>query len=280
MMHVFILLISSFYFATGQTFDVSNQGISNMSDYPMPSHIKYAIFFNNSIQQVPISYFTNHADLFQITLSNNPLSDIANFTFSAVPTLRLLIIKYHQLTNIEKYAFSGLTHLTKLTLLNGLINTIHPQSFQDTRDITQMFLSWNKLSVIHKELFAPLHKLEILQIHDNKLHFIEEGSFKYNTLLGNVMLQSNLLESFPSSLFNMEDHSCNIGWFAFYWNPVNCNESLCYLKRAENDENNWITLKYPNLLTCTGGNLNGRKWNTIKIEEICAGRFMSVCLSI
>ncbi len=248
-----------------------------MSDYPMPSNIKYAFFTNNSIQQVPISYFTNFADLFQITLSDNPLSNIANFTFSTVPSLRLLLFSYHQLTQIEKYAFSGLIHLTRLTLSHGLIRTIHPESFQDNTEVTHLWMSWNKLSVIHRELFAPLHKLEVLQIHTNGLHWIEDGSFKYNTLLINLAFQNNFLESFPSSLFNMEDHSCNIEWFAIYYNPINCNESMCYLKHAEKD---WITFKYPNILTCTWGNLNGRKWNTLQIEDICAGRSLSVCMSV
>ena len=276
MMYVFILLSSLHCVTTGQTFDVSSQGISNMSEYPMPSNIKYAIFLNNSIQQVPTSYFTNYADLFQITLSKNPVSNIANFTFSAVPSVKLLIIRYHLLTKIEKYAFSGLVHLKKLTLLNGLIHTIHPDSFQDTTEMTHLWLSWNKLSVIHKELFAPLHKLQILQIHDNELHLIEEGSFKYNTLLGNLMLQNNLLESFPSYLFNMEHHTCTIG-LDLYWNPINCNKSMCYLLFAEKD---WINFKHPHLLTCSGGNFHSRTWNTLEIEDLCTGRFPSLCVSV
>ncbi len=272
-MYVFILRCALFSVATAQSFDKNSQGISNMSEYPMPSNTKYVTFFNNSISEVPVSYFTNYADLFQIILSNNPLSKIANFTFSGVPSVQKVIIKYSQLTQIEKYAFSGLIHLKKLTLLNGLIHTIHPESFQDNINITELYLSENKLSVIQKELFAPLRKLQVLQIHTNELHWIEEGSFKYNTLLGNLALQNNLLESFPSSLFDMEHHSCNIGWFAIYYNPINCNESMCYLKHAEKD---WITFKYPNILTCCGGNLDGRTWNTLQIEDICAGRSLSL----
>ncbi len=273
MIYALILLCSLLYIATGQSFDKSSQGMSNMSEYPMPSNIKYATFFNNSISEVPVSYFTNFADLFMITLSNNPLSNIANFTFSGVPSVGKVIIKHHELTYIEKYAFSGLINMVKLTLTYVLIHTIHPESFQDNINITELYLSWNKLTVIQKELFAPLQKLEILQIHTNELHWIEGGSFKYNTVLGNLALQNNLLTSFPSSLFDMKHHSCNIGWFAIYYNPINCNESMCYLKHAEKD---WITFKYPNILTCTGGNLDGRTWNTLQTEDICASRSLSV----
>ncbi len=98
MMYVFILLCALLSVATAQSFDKSSQGISNMSDYLMPSNIKYVTFFNNSISEVPISYFTNCADLFQIIRSNNPISNIANYTFSGVPSVQKVIIKYSQLT--------------------------------------------------------------------------------------------------------------------------------------------------------------------------------------
>ena len=207
-------------FTAGTTFNKINQGITDITNHPIPAGTTQVKFQENSISRVPEGYFENLPSLDSINLYSNLISDIDDYAFVAVAT------------------------------------------------VTWLNLAENKLEIIREQMFSGLTNLRVLYLQYNLVQRIEPGSFRDNTALTTLYLSYNLLQTLPESMFDLDNHPNNLQHDGLYMynNPLVCNQSICWLKQAEQD---WILLSRPDLIVCTGpGDLIGRTWDNITTHDL------------
>ncbi len=133
----------------GQTFEKANQGITNLTAYPIPADTHLARFGQNAISEIPQGYF------------------------AAAPNIAGIYLQINQLTVIKKHMFAGLVSLVEIHLTDNKINLIEPESFKDNRHLRILQLHYNLLQTITESVFDPLTHpgaLHTFYICENPLH--------------------------------------------------------------------------------------------------------------
>ncbi len=113
------------------SFNMGNQGISNLTTYPVPANTLYFMFHNNLISDIPLGYF------------------------DSAPSLLTIYLQINQLKVIEKHMFAGLPDLQTLRLQQNQIHTIQPHSFKDNRALVELNLRHNSLQTLPESMFDP-----------------------------------------------------------------------------------------------------------------------------
>ena len=104
-----------------------------------------------------------------------------------------------------------------------------------------------------------------LYLHNNLIENIENESFKNNLALNRVELHDNLLRTLPGCMFDPLNHPSHIRHFRISGNNLSCNETLCWLRYAEQ---NWITLYQPDQIVCGEGALKDWTWDAISLQDL------------
>ncbi len=131
--------------SAGTSFTYSNQGITNVTAYPIPAGTTQWNFGGNSISIIPAGYF------------------------ATTPTITVIYLGGNSLTVIEKHMFSGLPDLSDLRLTNNKIHTIQPESFKQNTALTRLQLNNNFLQTLPETMFD-------INDHPNNLKFHIHGN--------------------------------------------------------------------------------------------------------
>ncbi len=199
--------------------------------------------FDKSSQGITtmISY-TIPAGTTWVKFPGNSISHVPANYFQNLPALNTISLRYNQISTIADYAFNGVPSVTIIEL------------------------QYNQLDVIRTYMFSGLVNLRELYLYNNHIRTIESGSFRDNIALNILALQENELQNVPRCMFDPENHPAALYPLYLYNNPLKCESSLCWLKRAEGD---WITLAYPTSIVCSGpAALSGRTWYSLTEQEL------------
>ena len=257
----------------GPVFDKSDHGITNanLMDFPIPADLEEVWLEDNDISWIPVGYFKNVSVLLIIDLYSNQISDIQDFAFAAAPSIEKIDLNNNKLSIIKKLMFSGLPHLEVLDLHDNEIHTLEVDCFRENEALLELYLQENEISVITKLTFSGLQHLEVLKLHKNAIHTLELDCFRENAVLEVLTLQHNQLHTLPQCIFDGENHPTGLHHLAVHNNPLVCDSSWCWVRQAEQE--NWITLKLPQQMVCTGPELLAdQKWNHLSTLDICTGR--------
>ena len=209
-MYITQILLASWPFvfigiSAGTTYDGFNQGITNVTEYPIPLGTLYYRFHRNSIRDIPPGYFA---------------------------------------------AASTLTHI---------------------------YLYDNKLTVVEKHMFSGLPWLRELNLWSNMIHKVQSECFKENQALTTLILHENRIQVFPESMFDPQNHPSLLQDFYIHYNPLQCDESISWLKRADGD---WLNVRNPHLVVCDGPPvMQGCKWDDLTIQDLQTGKNMLAFIS-
>ncbi len=129
-------------------FKINNQGITDVTEYPIPNGTTKWNFFGNSISVIPPGYF------------------------ATTPTITVIYLGMNSLLVIEKHTFAGLPDLSDLRLNDNKIHTIHPESFKENMALKLLQLNDNRLQTLPETMFD-------ITDHPNALN----SFFIYNNLL-------------------------------------------------------------------------------------------------
>ena len=131
--------------SAGTSFTFSNQGITDVTAYPIPAGTTQWNFAWNSISVIPLGYF------------------------ATTPTITVIYLGMNSLVVIEKHTFAGLPDLSDLRLNGNKINTIQAQAFKDNTALKRLQLNGNFLQTLPGPMFD-------LNNHPNNLKFHIHGN--------------------------------------------------------------------------------------------------------
>jgi Leucine-rich repeat (LRR) protein len=140
-------------------------------------------------------------NLNHLTLWNNKIKSIEDYSLSHLIALTELNLSSNQLTFISKEMFSGLRNLTLLTLWNNNIKSIEDDSFSHLIALTELNLGSNQFTSIIKGMFYGLPNLTLLNIINNKIKSIEADSFIHLIALTELDLTGNPLTEIGAKAF-------------------------------------------------------------------------------
>ncbi len=172
----------------------------------------------------------------------------------------------NSLTHVPAGYFKNLPNLDRILLSMNLISDVDDFAFSAVPTVTDVYLGDNELSLIRKNMFAGLFNLFELRLNSNRIHTVEPGSFNDNNALYILNLNGNSLQTLSECVFDPANHPTNLAYFSFASNPIQCDQSWCWVKQAESD---WIHVDNPQFTKCDGPvALHGRKWDTITAQDL------------
>ncbi|BFZ08768.1 hypothetical protein BsWGS_11806 [Bradybaena similaris] len=168
--------------------------------------------FNNSIEKLDSSTFsqTDHLDV--LDLSDNFIQEIDSKTFAGIPTLKDLSLRNNLLTQLRGFVFHSNGRLGQLYLDDNEIVTIDKQALAGLSQLMSLYLSHNNLGRglnLQPGLFGGCSNLRILDLSWNQLTHIAPGTFSELRDLIQLNLGNNQLKvvsptwNLPSSLKNL-----------------------------------------------------------------------------
>ena len=153
------------------------------------------------------------------------------------------------ITNVTLYPIPLNYIIEIFSMYENSISDIPPGYFTAVPTLKTIILYNNKLTVIETHMFAGLSGLRDLKLHSNLIHTIQSESFKDNMALNTLELHYNSLPTIPESMFDPQSHPTALNYFFIYFNPLQCDESLSWLKQADGD---WLILRNTHLIECAG----------------------------
>ncbi len=175
--------------------------------------------------------------------------------------------EFNSISLVPSNFFVSLPSLDKIKLRQNVISSIADGAFNGTPSVTYIDLNHNQLSTVGKLMFAGLPNLSDLVLWMNQLHSIDCLSFQDNTALSRLELYDNDLNTLSPCMFDLESLPTALDHLKMFNNPLQCNESMCWLLEAEGE--GWITVDWAFMTNCAGpGPLATRKWNTLTTEEM------------
>ncbi len=157
---------------TGQTFDISHQGIISLLNHTIPADTVTFIAGHNSIPNIPAGYFHgNLTNLLNIRLKDNLISDLDDYVFAGATNVRQINLAHNNVSLIRRHTFSSphgnLTNLVKIFLHNNVISDIQDYAFSNAPNVEEIHLNHNKLSAIHQHTFSGTPRLYALYLSNN-----------------------------------------------------------------------------------------------------------------
>ena len=176
----------------------------------------------------------------------------------------------NSITHVPSGYFISLPDVDKIDLSSNVISLIDHNAFNGVPSVTKIYLDDNQLTIIHTLTFAGLPNLSKLYLNSNRIVTIETGSFYDNAALTLLWLYNNDLETFPQCIFNPAHHPAALNLLRIYSNPLQCNDTLCWLKYAE--AASWITVFLAESTQCAGPPaLESRTWDTLNTTDLNCG---------
>lgn len=147
---------------------ISGYSFSNCIEDPY-SKGKSFNCIHRKIQDIHALIHDLPASAINLTISINPLSYIANYSFVHLPELQHLRIDHNHLRNIGQAAFQNLHQLESLNLSFNYISELSPSVFKDLDNLTFLSLTENKLKELPADIFLSVINLKTLLIRKNFL---------------------------------------------------------------------------------------------------------------
>ena len=205
------------------------------------------------------------------TTFNKANQGITDITIHTIPGDTTVVqFSTNSISFVPANYFINLLSLDKIYLYRNVIANIADSAFSQVPTVTEINLSQNQLSVIREMMFSGLPNLARLRLNSNQIHTIQPGSFKDNMALTQLSFGDNSLETVSKSIFdpnNMNNHPTNLDDFYMNRNPLQCDNTICWLKQADKT---WITVEYPSWTECAGpAGLAGRTWDALTEQDLC-----------
>ncbi|XP_077384414.1 trophoblast glycoprotein-like [Festucalex cinctus] len=171
----------------------------------IPGYAKTVIITGNTIPRIGPDSFTELANVSNVILRDNGMTEMASHSFSALINLRFLDLSGNQLSIIHPEALSipG-SPLQELNLSRSLYNftaltdLTTALRWGDLRGLLRLDLSWNHLALLPPGMFSHLPSLQQLFLSNNSLVAVYSGTFSGVNNLKLLDLTRNAFRTFGS----------------------------------------------------------------------------------
>ena len=183
--------------------DLSDCKLTRVLNFKFPSSLKYLKLRNNNIKELKKKNFPVLQNLNILLLDGNKISKIQDDMFSEMTSLQQLWLNDNFLTS---FPVSLPNTLQRLLLDNNQISYWPNKSFFSTDDydvpqLKTLSMSTNKLEQLNLDSLSSLHYMQVFDVSENNLIRLEANSFKQNSQLKNLNLNSNPIEEISSYVF-------------------------------------------------------------------------------
>ena len=173
------------------TLDVNSNSISYIAPGTFDGlHIELLNLGHNQLSTLPDLTPLRHS-LTILNLTNNPIANIAPFSFTNYSSLHDLGISFNLLKVLTKYSLSGVnSSVDTISLSYNKIYSVHKATFQGTT-VKAIDLGWNKLASFPH--VADISGLTTLDLSHNMINTIDQDCV--NEGLSTIFIPDNVLES-------------------------------------------------------------------------------------
>ncbi|KAJ6654185.1 hypothetical protein lerEdw1_007282 [Lerista edwardsae] len=118
-----------------------------------------------------------HSGLLSLDLSHDFLNELVSSAFSALPDLRILLLRANQITKIHAGAFAGLGRLRVLDLSGNLLGELYAEALQDLKSspLQRLALGSNHIGAVQQGALEGFGALQVLDLQDNALSRVPGG---------------------------------------------------------------------------------------------------------
>ena len=243
---------------------------SQLTEVPtdIPNGTTKVNLFDNQIFRIKMNSFMYLAVCTDIDLSKNNISEIEPDAFQGLSSLTELHLEFNRIKALDNNMWKTLATLKELWLNRNSISGIKDGTFKDLNKLENLWLDWNNLSAIRMDMFQGLSSLQELSLDHNQISQIEAHTFHHLpnlwalTLAANrirhieakalanlpnlklLYIDKNNLTTLEWIIFDVNDYDDSNGHpfkleMTLNDNPFKCNQNLCWLKQAEQDQ--WLT---------------------------------------
>lgn len=131
------------------------------------------------------------ADMTEIRLEQNQITDIPARAFIQYPRLRRIDLSNNEIRSIAADAFRNLKSLTSLVLYGNKITNLQSRLFEGLTSLQLLLINANKIECIKADTFIGLTSLNLLSLYDNSLKSLPNGTFSGMTSLQTLHLARN-----------------------------------------------------------------------------------------
>lgn len=207
-----ITTVEPLYYNNLKYLDLSNNNISNLSDYTFHNcpELEYIDLSNNQISILPNNLFLNTKLLETLKLENNTFYSIPEYIFKETISLKNLSIGNPHLSVIAKNAMSYLYKLKYLSIDNSRIENLNKSSFGTHIFLNSVSLnnSTNLVS-IDDDFFTSTPKIENIELNRcGKIQLLPSSIVSLDNLKRLGMYGTDLKPN------------CHNGWFSQWFNET------------------------------------------------------------
>ena len=141
------------------------------------------------------------AEITEINLGSNNLTNLQPNTFNGLNSLQKLNLRFNHLTTLLDNTFNGLNNLQELNLECNQLTTLQDHAFNGLNSLRILELHCNKLTTLQASLFNGLHSLETLLLYLNQLADLKDDTFQGLNNLQWLSLARNKLATLPHNIF-------------------------------------------------------------------------------
>ncbi|XP_018321531.1 leucine-rich repeat-containing protein 15-like [Agrilus planipennis] len=194
-------------------FDLSNNNISDVTNFIRKIKVRKLDLSNNKLTQISINMFNDtsfwvaspyRAIFHELNIGNNQIESIqpGSFKFGDGNSLRVLYLQNNKITVILNNTFSLQNELKNLILNSNQINSLETDSFNNLPKLIMLDLAKNKLATLPFGVFSKLGNLETLNLESNQLSKLDPSLFSGLVRLNRLHLAHNKLTQFsPTTIF-------------------------------------------------------------------------------
>ena len=243
---------------------------SQLTEVPtdIPNGTTKVNLFDNQIFRIKMNSFMYLAVCTDIDLSKNNISEIEPDAFQGLSSLTELHLEFNRIKALDNNMWKGLATLKELWLNRNSISVIKDGTFKDLKKLENLWLDWNNFSAIRMDMFQGLSSLQELSLDHNQISPIEAHTFHHLPNLWALTLADNRIRHIEAKalanlpnlklLYIDKNNLTTLEWIIFDVNdyddsnghpfklevtlndnPFQCNQNLCWLKQAEQDQ--WLT---------------------------------------
>ncbi|XP_071478267.1 G-protein coupled receptor GRL101-like [Diadema antillarum] len=147
----------------------------------------------------------------------NTITDLENFAFSNMTSLRTLDLSHNQIGNIHRNSFAGLGQLINLHLGFNSIKVIERSTFQDLSNLKWLDLDSNQLTTLTSGTFEELTSLTDLILRRNRISHIEVGAMRGLGRVTGISLTNNSIQELRKGML---DGLSSVSWMSLRRNPL------------------------------------------------------------
>ncbi|XP_070504913.1 chaoptin-like [Chironomus tepperi] len=155
-------------------------------------NLMYFMISSNNISTLHSNSFPNLPKIFEISLSSNPLTDIASDAFAGLSALEILELENCGIRTLDPQWFSDLSSLVAVFLNENQLTELPENVFGNVR---QIHVANNQLQRIDANAFPNLSSLILFNGRNNQINEIDPIFYNDTQSLYNLQLNGNICVS-------------------------------------------------------------------------------------